>query len=368
MDAVAQPQRSLPEPHDTYKLWLEAQKIPVVRGFYIEDINTVELSHWDLKGVPAAMVLLEGTGGMNDAYVCEIPPTAKTTVQRHMYEETVFVTKGHGATAVWQKGGRKHTFEWGPGSLFAIPLNAYYQHFNTSGSEAARFYAVTNCCFMMNFFHSTKYIFDNDFVFDDRFDPASVNYFDGEGEMRGRLMMSTNFVSDVRTIKLKQYDERGKGSTNIKFDLAQQSMGAHISEFPVGTYKKAHKHGPGAHVIILTGQGYSFMWQEGEERRRFDWKPNTIVVPPDQWFHQHFNVGAEPARYLALHWNNRRFKSVFQANSEDALKSVKDGGWQIDFADEDPIIHQTFMAELAKAGVECRMCGYFAPRAQEKHG
>lgn len=352
-------QRSLPEPHDTYKIWMEAQRIPIVRGYFIADINAIELAHWDLKGVPAAFVILEGTGGINDAYICEIPPSGKTAAQKHMYEETVFVTKGHGATSVWQRSGRKHTFEWGPGSLFAIPLNAHYQHFNTSGSEAARFYAVTNCCFMMNLFHSTKYIFDNDFVFDDRFDPSTSGYFDGDGEMIGRLMMTTNFVSDTRSIGLKTYDERGRGSTNIKFDLAQQSMGAHISEFPVGTYKKAHRHGPGAHVIILNGQGYSTIWPEGEQPQRFDWQANTVVVPPNQWFHQHFNSGTAPARYLALHWNNRRYKAVLQGDTEEALKSVKDGGWQIDFADEDPRIHATFVAELDKSGAECKMCDYF---------
>jgi mannose-6-phosphate isomerase-like protein (cupin superfamily) len=356
----------IPERYDTYETWQKAQKIPVVKGFFVEEINKVELAPWDLKGGEAAFVVLDGTGGVNDAYVCEIPPAGKLKPQKHLYEEMVYVTKGHGATTVWQNDGKKHTFEWGPGSLFAIPLNAHYQHFNASGSEPARYFAVTNSCFMINLFHNLDFIFDNQFPFIDRFDPNTEGYFSGNGETLGRFFMTTNFVPDTLTIKLADYSERGKGSTNMKFDLAGQTMCAHISEFPVGTYKKGHRHGPGAHVIILSGRGYSVLWPQGEQPRRVDWKPGSVVVPPNQWFHQHFNGGATPARYLALRWNNWRYRFFRLTDSEGSTyTSVKKGGGQIEFEDEDPRIHQDFEAEIGRAGAVCRM-GSYHPLCTEK--
>ncbi|HWO40343.1 MAG TPA: ethanolamine ammonia lyase-activating protein [Candidatus Eisenbacteria bacterium] len=366
VDTKQQPADLKPERIDTYKEWQAAQKIPVIRGFFVEDVNTVELAPWDLKGAPAAFVVLDGTGGVNDAYICEIPPGGKLKPQKHLYEEMVYITKGYGATTVWQKSGKKHTFEWGPGSLFAIPLNAYYQHFNANGSEPARYFAVTNSCFMINLFHNLDFIFGNDYTFLDRFDPATENYFSGQGEVIGRFFMTTNFVPDTHAITLADYSERGKGSTNMKFDLARQTMCAHISEFPVGTYKKAHRHGPGAHVIILSGQGYSILWPESREKQRVDWKPGSVVVPPDQWFHQHFNSGAKPSRYLALRWGSWRFRFMRVQDSEGSTyTSVKQGGGQIEFEDEDPAIHRDFEAAMKKVGASCQM-GAYHPRCTER--
>ena len=118
---------------------------------------------------------------------------------------------------------------------------------------------------------------------------------------------------------------------------------SHISEFPVGTYKKGHRHGPGAHVIILGGVGFSLIWWEGQERDRVDWKKGSmIIIPADATFHQHFNTGTEPARYLALQKGN--------GSHEEEHRPV-----QIEYEDEDPEIHKLFEAELAGHGAPCRM-------------
>jgi len=355
-----------PARHDAFAEWQKAQNIPVIGGFFIADVNEVELAPWELKGVPGALVVLEGTGGQTDAHICEIPPGGKTTPQKHLFEETVYVSTGHGATTVWQGGGRKHTFEWGPGSLFALPLNASHQHFNASNREPARHFAVTNSCFMMRLFHNYEFIFNNDFMFADRFQPEDEDYFSKQA-LHGHQFMSANFVPDTRTFGLASYDERGKGSTNMKFDLASNTMAAHISEFPVGTYKKCHRHGPGAHVIILSGLGYSHMYPDGAAPERFDWKPGSVVVPPDLWWHQHFNAGATRARYLAIRWNSWRYKSVMHPNrpTTSSFTSVKKGGAQIEFEDEDPNIHREFEAALKLAGARCAM-GAYHPHCTER--
>jgi uncharacterized RmlC-like cupin family protein len=340
---------------DTYQEWQAAQGIPVVRGFHIPDVKRLEVSPWESKGGRGSFIRLDGAGKATDAYVCEIPPGAKLKPQRHLYEEMVYIASGRGATTVWQGDGRRHSFEWQAGSLFAVPLNAWYQHFNGSGSEAARYFAVTNAPFMMNLFHNPAFVFANDFRFTDRFDPDVLDYFGSHAKLYGRSWMSVNFVPDTHSLPLGDQNERGPGARNMKFDLAGQIMCAHISEFGVGTYKKAHFHGPGAHVLILSGKGCSILWpQNARERTRVEWGPGSLIVPPELWLHQHQNLGAEPARYLALRWNNWHYPFVRMVEGS-RRQSIKEGGTQLEYEDEDPTIHAEFEAELAAAGALCRM-------------
>ena len=141
-------------------------------------------------------------------------------------------------------------------------------------------------------------------------------------------------------------------------------MNSHISQFPVGTYKKAHAHGPGAHVIILSGEGYSLMWPEGEEPQRYDWEVGTLIVPPNMWFHQHFNTGTTPARYLAFK-HEVRVRSATRRACRRPGSAGALGGDQIDYADEQPDVRKMFAEALAKHGLTSRMDEAYAAELAE---
>ena len=184
------------------------------------------------------------------------------------------------------------------------------------------------------------------------------------GEFRlvrpGRHQWETNFVPDVASFALGEWKERGAGGTNVQFVLADSTMHAHTSEFPTGTYKKAHRHPAGAHIFPVTGEGYSLLWNDGDrptDTIRIDWKRGSLFAPPDDLYHQHFNVTAAPARYLVFGFAGGRYPTVssWRATMEDMDKSTKHGGLQIEYEDEDPDVLRLFEDELERRGVPSRM-------------
>jgi len=350
----------------SYDKWVEDEGIPVIKTFFVEDIRKIKLEWWERKGGYGAFLQMEGAGQVNNCYVCEIPPAKSLKPQRHLFEETIYVIDGQGAAAVWHREDRKQTFEWQKGSLFSPPLNTCYQLFNGSGSQPARYLAVTTAPTMINLLHNHDFIFNNDFTFTDRFD-AREGYFNGQGTLhagdyRGLKfagnVWETNFVPDARSFKLLEYKERGAGGSNIKFELSENSTACHISEFPVGTYKKAHRHGPGAHVIILSGEGYSLVWPDGSGIKKYDWHQGSMIVPPENWWHQHFNAGDKPARYLALRaFGSKKFHGV--GKKYQSAVDRKKGGAQIEYQDEDPIVRQWFEEALARRGAQSEMAKHY---------
>ena len=77
-------------------------------------------------------------------------------------------------------------------------------------------------------------------------------------------------------------------------------------------------------------------------------------------YHQHYNTGNEPARYLAIALGSLRypFTSAKRRLFEGVDVNVRDGGAQIEYEDQDPRIHQIYLRELAANGVGSRMNEY----------
>lgn len=360
---------SIPDPEtlatyyqvDPYANFLKSETVPVVDGYSVDCVN-VPVEPWERLGGRGAYVHLTGRGHEASCYVAEIPPGGQLKLEQHMYDENIYVVSGRGATTIELPNGTKHTFEWGEGSGFGIPLNAKHQHFNGSGTEPARFAAVTDLPLMLGIFHDVDFIFDNPVQFPKRF--GEERYFQGEGEFRpvraGRHQWETNFVPDLHTFDLPEWHARGAGGNNINFIFADSTMHGHISEFPTGSYKKAHRHDAGAHIFLVRGRGYSLLWLDGQDpvaTNRVDWWPGVLFAPPDgPTYHQHFNTSSDPARYLVYLFGNRRYPMWSQrVVREGADLSIKQGGIQVEYEDEDPRILQVFEAECAKAATKSTM-------------
>jgi uncharacterized RmlC-like cupin family protein len=350
---------------DPYLDWTEREGIPVVEDFGV-DLNRVETKPWARMGTDGAFVHLKGRGDFLGIFLIDLPPGGKSKPQRHLAEEVIYVLEGHGSTTIKTRDGqdaKTHSFEWGRGSLFALPLNAEYQHFNGSGRDRARLSSTNNLPMVLNLFHNEEFVFQNPFSFPER--EGRESFFSGDGEFipktPGRHMWETNFVPDLTRFDLVKWEKRGAGGSNIMFVLADGTMHAHCSEMPVGTYKKAHRHGADFHVSCISGTGYSLLWYEDDrDFVRVDWKHGVAFAPPDGMYHQHFNTSSEPARYLAIALGGLRYPLLAEKRAvfSGMDVNVRDGGAQIEYEDQDPRIHRIYLEELRKNGVQSGMGGF----------
>ena len=139
------------------------------------------LEPWDRIGGLGAYSNLIGTGEANDAYIYEIPPGQKGREQHHLYEETIYVISGHGATSIWQTSGKRKTFEWQTGSLVSPPDQLPIPTLQPAAVRNQPIAGVTNAPVLLNLFHNADFVFNNNYVFSDRFS-SWEEYFSGKGD------------------------------------------------------------------------------------------------------------------------------------------------------------------------------------------
>jgi oxalate decarboxylase/phosphoglucose isomerase-like protein (cupin superfamily) len=347
------PARRLQFTHDR---WMDSLGLPIHSGYYIEDLRELELGRWEERGCDAAFVQLEGQQGITETRVSEVPARGVLPPVRLAFDEVVYVVQGRGATTIWSSGGERKSFEWQENSMFLLPRHHFHQFSNTSGSRPARLLHYNYFPLLLSAspdpdaFISTNRgeagepvrAIDLEELYAE---PAQrvTSEQDVVWKRRQSVWVGSFFPDMSAWDKLHVSQNRGAGGRSVAMEFPGSEISCHMSMFPPQTYKKAHRHGPGRAIVIPAGEGYSIMWEEGKDKVIAPWKPGSLITPPNKWFHQHFNVGELPARYLAFHPPMQ-----FDGHAEKVEDRARD---QIEYVDEDASVRQQFETQLDKRGL-----------------
>ena len=288
-------------PGDTpYERWLVTAKseIPVHECLYIDDVKTVPLESWAQQGKGIRGLYLRlADYQISDGRILEIPAMGATTPARHMFEMGVYFLGGPGHTVIREEGKAPRQIEWNQRSVYSVPLNASYQHFNDS-EKPVRLLAVTSFPFMLNSTNSEVFISNNPFEFTERTE-------EGIGQ-NVRVRTNREFrdlVPDALEVDLRDHSVRGKGIRNMYWTMSGNSMiDVNVSEMTGRTIKRAHRSNSDAILLMLSGEGYEVTWPEGawNKRIRINWREGTLIAQPLYWYRQFMNPGANSARNLTM--------------------------------------------------------------------
>ena len=352
-----------------YDIFMEEQGIPIHRDVGVKQVRELPLKPWSRLGGKGTFIQLDGTEGLWGMYLVEVPPRGELNEEHHLYEEIYFVVEGRGSTEVWHPGSpNKQTVEWGPGSLFVIPLNTNHRIVN-AGSGPALLLAGTSAPNTMDLFRNPAFAFNCDYAFDDRFDGSDDFYKEvteyEPDPRRGLAMRQTNIIPDIVNCELPMDNRRSAGYRRVEPHMAASNFYMFIGEHQTGRYSKAHKHDSGAVLICIKGKGFSHTWPStlgthpweagrGEEVKVQDYEPvGMISAAPmsGDWFHQHFTVAEEPLRLLVFAGPSKaRQGRPGTKESDVGAIDLKQGGHAIGYRDQDPHVHEEYLRRIEAEG------------------
>jgi mannose-6-phosphate isomerase-like protein (cupin superfamily) len=362
-----------------YERYMDEEGIPIFRGIGVRDTRELPLGEWRRRGGRGTFLYLNGAENIKGMYLVEVPAGGALNAEKHFFDEFYLVIEGRGSTEVSAgDGARPQVFEWQPGSLFMIPLNATYRLVNATGSPALLL-ASNNAPPIINIFQHRSIVFDNPFVPSARFTSGATDFFKAHDEVeadpvRGRAAIRSNVFPDIAHCALPLDNQRAKGFRRIQpyFHgfIPEAGMGGFVGEYPSGRYSKAHYHASGAVLVCLTGKGYTFNWPvgvgqrpweagHGEAVKVLDYVPGGLVAAAPgggQWFHQHFSVGREPLRVLNF-WGGPNGSWGHEDDQEKEeipawnIYGIEHGGRSINYRNEDPEVRRYYFARLAEEGV-----------------
>jgi quercetin dioxygenase-like cupin family protein len=357
-----------------YERFMREQDIPIYRGMGIRDVRDLTLAPWSRTGGEAAFINLDGMEAKWGMYLVQVPGRGELKPERHLYEELFYVVEGRGSTEVWQSdGAKRQTFEWQPGTLFSVPMNAWHRLLNGSSGPSLVLVATT-APQAINLFDNDQFVFDNPFRFGDRYD-GREQYFKVNQELEEhpgfkRAMLRSAVIPDIANCYLPLDNQRAPGFRWVTPVMADnREFNPFIAEYPAGRYSKGHYHSAGAVLICLRGKGYTYTWpselgthpwEDGNagQVRRQDYVPGGLVsAAPGKgnWFHQHFGVAKDVFRVFKISTGKPWLTHTAETEAVWGNADMEEGGHSIPYWAEDPYIRREFEEATRQEGGQFTM-------------
>jgi hypothetical protein len=282
---------------DPYQDWLEREAVPVVSGRAI-NLFEIKLAPWARFGMDGAACHVEGRCDYLTALVFELKPGQSSAPVRTVHEVCTYVLSGSGRSVFTLSDGRTINVEWASGAAFSAPVNASCVHTADAGAPA-RLVSFSDLRYLMGLYRNEAFLFDNS---------APMTKRQNEAVAAGLSAHPT-----------KMELTRNRAS----LALAAGSIGCDITELAPHSADEAARQMQGAHLLCLSGSGFSLSFDsETSPLTRVDWSPGVLIGLPSMSFHQHFNVGDTPARFMKVELGSLRspiFRSRRSAYGDETV-------------------------------------------------
>lgn len=260
---------------DPYLNWVKAEGAPIHEGAAL-DLLTLDVKPWARFGMKGAVCHIDGRCDYLTAFLFALDAGQSSAPVRHTYEDVFYVLSGSGSTQITLSDGHEITIDWDEKKLFAIPINATARH--KAGASGARFVALSDFRYLMGLYRNEAFLFGN------------TSPLHG----RQKRAVDAGLVTDPMQAPISA-DELSP------LLLADLSVGVDLTTLGAKSSSLARRQMQGRHILGVDGQGFSlsFSNQTGDIRR-VEWRHGMLFGLKGMQFHQHFNAGAAPARFIAV--------------------------------------------------------------------
>jgi mannose-6-phosphate isomerase-like protein (cupin superfamily) len=260
---------------DPYLNWVKAEGATIHEGAAL-NLLALDVKPWARFGMNGAVCHVEGRCDYLSAFLFAPDAGQLSAPVRHTYEEVFYVLAGSGETQITLSDGHEITIEWSEKKLFAVPINATARH--KAGASGARFVAISDFRYLMGLYRNEKFLFGN------------VSPLHG----RQKRAVDAGLLADPCTLA-PSLDEL------TPVALADLSVGVDLTTLNPKSSTIARRQMQGRHLLGVDGQGFSLSFSSpNSDMHRIDWRHGMLFGSKGMQFHQHFNGGAEPARFIAV--------------------------------------------------------------------